>query len=151
MRQECISRSIFVLSLEKIPILWKWSHKRQPVNRLSINTKHWAAEIAQAVKLGLIPTWRPVQGSGSTAQGAHWPVGSTEEAMKRMRGLLHLTYEDRQKTRFVQPREENAPGKAYSTFQYLKGLQERWRGTSYKALYIEQDRMALNWKRSVLD
>lgn len=33
------------------------------------------------------------------------------------------------RVRTVQPEEEKAPERSQSTFQYLEGLQESWRGT----------------------
>lgn len=34
----------------------------------------------------------------------------------------------------VQPGEQKAPERSWSTFQYLKGLQESWRGTFDKTM-----------------
>lgn len=50
-----------------------------------------------------------------------------------MRGEEHLSYEDRLLLKSSVPtEEEKALERPYSTFQYLKGLQESWRGSFYK-------------------
>lgn len=44
MREECILRSIFVLSLGKILFYGSDLIKGETANRLSISTKHWTAK-----------------------------------------------------------------------------------------------------------
>ena len=56
-------------------------------------------------------------------------------ATKMIRGMEHLSYEDRLRVWVVQPGEEKAPGRPYSGLPVPKGgLQERWGGTFYKGL-----------------
>jgi len=52
-----------------------------------------------------------------------------------VRGLEHLSYEERLRVVAVQPGEEKALGRPYSSLPVPEGaLQESWRGTFYKGL-----------------
>jgi len=57
-------------------------------------------------------------------------------ATKMIRGLEHLSCEERlRELRFVQPEEEQAPGRPQSSLPVPEeGLQESWKGTFYKDL-----------------
>ncbi|GAB0181462.1 hypothetical protein GRJ2_000611500 [Grus japonensis] len=62
-------------------------------------------------------------------------------ATKMMRGLEHLSCEDRLRVGVVQPGEEKAPGRSNRVFPVHEGgLQESWRGH----VVIEQGVMALS-------
>ncbi|KAK4831240.1 hypothetical protein QYF61_016472, partial [Mycteria americana] len=70
-------------------------------------------------------------------------------ATKMIRRLEHLSYEDRLRVGVVQPGEEKALGRPYSSLPVSEGgLQEIWRGTFYKGMVVVgQGVMALNCKR----
>ncbi|GAB0208425.1 mitochondrial enolase superfamily member 1 [Grus japonensis] len=56
-------------------------------------------------------------------------------AMKLMRGLEHLYYEDRLRVGIVQPGEKKAPGRDKCGLPVSEGgLQERWSGTLYEGM-----------------
>jgi len=71
-----------------------------------------------------------------SAQERHGPVGAgPEEATKKIRGLEYLSYEERLRELglfSLEKRRLQADLKA--AFQYLKGVQESWRGTFYKGV-----------------
>ena len=57
-----------------------------------------------------------------SAQDRHGPVGAgPEEATAMVRGLEPLSYEERLRVGAVQPGEEKAPGRPYSSLPVLKG------------------------------
>ena len=70
------------------------------------------------------------------AQHRHGPVGAgPEEATEKIRGLEHLSSDKRRRVGAVQPGEEKAPGRPYSSLPVPEmGLQESWRGTFYKGM-----------------
>jgi len=54
-----------------------------------------------------------------------------------IRGLEHLSYEERLRVGAVQPGEEKAAGRPYCGLRVHDGdLQESWRGTFYKGIVI---------------
>lgn len=65
----------------------------------------------------------------SHSQRQHGKEQVQRRAINMLRGLGYLFYEARLRARAVHPGEENILGRTQSTFQYLKGPQESWRGT----------------------
>ena len=54
---------------------------------------------------------------------------------KMIRGLEHLSYEDRlRELGLFSLEKRRLQGHLRAAFQYLKGLQEDWRGTVYKGM-----------------
>jgi len=56
-------------------------------------------------------------------------------ATKMIRGMEHLSFEEKRKTGVVQPAEENSPERPSCGLPlYKAGLQQRWRETSHQSL-----------------
>jgi len=82
------------------------------------------------------PPWSPASSSGALSTGKIWTVGvGPENATKMIRELEHLCYEERLRAGVVQPGEEKAVGRPYSSLPVpAEGLQGSWRGTFHKGM-----------------